>query len=200
LAAGAKTSYGDFGPSETPAGRIVTGPFRRRRARAVMPSHPADGTTRPPQSPRALAASEVRPEDRWRRPERGAEAQGSLGRSTGSALCTKAFAGPTGSTARLRPRGQTPGAAASASDEAGEKVRRARWRNGRWVRDADQQGAVTRGRGSTLRRDIGESHERRRDRQAPARPREQPDSEPGTRAEQERRPRMTRSGGVSHVT
>jgi len=113
LAVGAKTSYGDFDPAETPAGRIVADPFTRRRARGFPTTHPADGSARRAESPRAMAVSEVRPEDRRRIPERGRKAQGSLGRSTGSALCTKAFAGPTSSTARLRPRGQTPGAAAT---------------------------------------------------------------------------------------
>jgi len=201
LAAGAKTSYGDFDPAETPAGRIVADPFTRRRARTLPTTHPADGSPRRAASPRAMAASEVRPEDRRRTPERGREAQGSLGRSTGSALCTKAFAGPTSSTARLRPRGQTPGAAATRP--IGPEKRS----GGRVGKTAGGCEAPTNkapspaGAEQHCEGTPGESHERRRDvRKRPGQAARTARWRARYACRNERRPRMTRSGGVSQLT
>ena len=109
---GAENLMRDVDPPEAPADRLVAGPSHAEgHERPDDPTLQADHRGRA-RSPRAVDTLEARCGGRRSKPGRGRKSQGSPGRRPVLALCTKALAGPTGTTARLRPRGQTPGAAA----------------------------------------------------------------------------------------
>jgi len=166
--AGAKTSYGNADPTETPSDRIVACP-------SMPPKGTRDAATelcRSVATSRANAHGRKAARSGGRWPAINAREERQSPRQSWPVNpfdpVRKSFSGIDGSHGTATPRGQTPGAAAQCP-LARRRIRRAprsmklaadHGRNGRWVRGADEKRRRHPRAWSKTAKDVSESQER----------------------------------------